>query len=145
MNKIKKAYRQNQLEGVPPERITLMLFEGALGFIDGAREASLAGDGPGRGERITRTLAIIGELQATLDFETGGEIATNLMTLYDYMTRELLKANLHGDADLLSHVADVLRDVRDGWAEMVEQVAADRNKASSAPDESAARRTGSLG
>ena len=126
MNKIKKAYRQNQLEGMPPERVTLMLFDGALGFIDGAREATLAGDHANRGQRISRALAIVGELQATLNLEQGGEIAQNLLGLYDYLTRELLKANLHADAELLTHIATILRDVRTGWAEMVEQVAAER-------------------
>lgn len=126
MNKIKKAYRQNEVEGTPPERITLMLFDGALGFIEAARVACLNGDPAGRGERITRALAIIGELQATLDFEQGGEIAENLMRLYDYITRQLLNASLQADSDLLVHVASVLGEIRDGWAQMIERLAEEK-------------------
>lgn len=135
MNKLKKAYRQNQIEGMPPERITLMLFDGAVGFIDAAREATEADDIATRGERISRALAIIGELQATLNLEQGGEIAENLMALYDYLTRELLKANLNGDAELLGHLARVLGEVRSGWAEMVEQVAQERAAAAAPAEE----------
>lgn len=126
MNRIKKAYRQSQLEGLPPERITLMLFEGAVNFINAAREATLRGDAAVRGERISRALAIVGELQATLNFEAGGEIAQNLMVLYEYLTRELLLANLRADVELMAHLAEVLDEIRAGWAEMVEQVAASR-------------------
>ena len=126
MNKIKKAYRQNQLEGMPPERLTLMLFEGAVNFINVAKEAAAKGDCATRGERISRALAIIGELQATLNLEQGGEIAQNLMVLYDYLTQQLLLANLHSDVELLTHLASVLDEVRSGWAEMVEQVAKER-------------------
>ena len=128
MNKIKKAYRQNQLEGLPAERITLMLFDGAIKFIRAAHEACLNDDTAIRGERISRALAIIGELQATLDFDRGGDIAKNLNGLYDYLTRELLKANLEKNAELLAHLIQVLEEIRSGWAEMVEVVAQQRTE-----------------
>ena len=126
MNKIKKAYRQNQLEGMAPERITLMLYEGAL--------VSFTALGKRRCPVITRVGGSESaepspsseSFRRRSNLEQGGEIAQNLMNLYDYMTRELLKANLRGDADLLSHLANVLDEVRSGWAEMVEQVAQER-------------------
>ncbi len=122
MNKIKKAYRQSQLEGMSPGRITLMLFDGALGFIEAAREASLKGDVPFRGDRASRALAIIGELQATLNMEEGGDVASNLMRLYDYLIREILKANLRDDPELFAHLSQVLGEIRTGWEQMLEEL-----------------------
>jgi len=126
MNKIGMAYRQNQYEGMTPERITLALFDGALRFIEAAKTAISKGDQVRRGERIGRAMAVIGELQATLDLDQGGEVAINLMALYDYLMRTLLMANLHGEVERLQEVQVLLREVRDGWAEMVDQVAASR-------------------
>lgn len=118
-NGYKQAYRSNQFTGMPPERITLALMDGALAELERAKDAFDRRDVATRGEAIGRALAIICELQNTLDLEKGGEVGQNLHDLYSYMVRELLQANLRADASKLPAVKVPLQEIRDGWAEMI--------------------------
>jgi flagellar secretion chaperone FliS len=118
-NGYSQAYRSAQITGMAPERLTLALFEGALMRLDRAQEAIVAGDVAGRGQAIGKAMAIICELQGTLDMEKGGEIAVRLFQLYSYMIRELLQANLHADSKALANARAPLQEIRDGWAEML--------------------------
>jgi flagellar protein FliS len=63
---------------------------------------------------------MIDGLRACLDHQNGGDIATNLAALYEYMTRRLTEGNLRNDPRALDEVADLLDEIRSGW----EQVAA---------------------
>ncbi len=118
-NGYKQAYRSNQFTGMPPERITLALLDGALAELERAQDAFDHKDVPLRGESIGRALAIICELQNTLDLEKGGELGHNLHELYGFMIRELLQANLRADPSKLPTVKVPLKEIRDGWAEMI--------------------------
>ena len=60
-------------------------------------------------------MAIIGELNAALDFSAGGQVAANLSALYDYMVRRLLQASLENKVELLDEVARLLQDIRGAW------------------------------
>ena len=59
--------------------------------------------------------AIVAGLRGSLNFEAGGEIATNLDALYEYLERRLLQANLEADAGMLDEAATLLRQVKEGW------------------------------
>ncbi len=101
-----------------PHRLILMLMDGALERIAGARGAILAGAQETKAGLIHRSVAIIDELRSSLNFEAGGEIAQNLGALYDYCVRQLMKANLESRADLLEEVSNLLREVRSAWIQL---------------------------
>ncbi|MFN2350033.1 MAG: flagellar export chaperone FliS [Thioalkalivibrio sp.] len=98
-----------------PHRLIQMLFEGALERIATARGAMQQGDVSNKGERISRAIEIIEGLRAHLDMDKGGEVAANLESLYEYMTRRLTEANLRNDVAMLDEVANLLREVKVGW------------------------------
>lgn len=123
-----RAYASNKYEGMSPERIVLALFDGALLAMDRAREALTGGDTKLLGEQLSKAMAIIGELQASLDKERGGEISERLDALYGYVLRGLLDANMQKDAEKIGEMRGHITTVRDGWAEMVEQVAKSRSQ-----------------
>ncbi|MGK7609019.1 flagellar export chaperone FliS, partial [Salmonella enterica] len=54
-------------------------------------------------------------LKAGLDQEKGGEIATELSELYDYMIRRLLQANWRNDAQAIEEVEGVLSNNEEAW------------------------------
>lgn len=119
-------YKKNMYEGMPPERITLALFEGALLAIDRAHKASEDGVISTRGEQIGKALAIVGELNMSLKMDVGGELALNLRSLYEYSTFELLEANRTNNREKMMQVRKVLKELRDGWAQMCDEVAKNR-------------------
>jgi flagellar protein FliS len=57
-------------------------------------------------------------LQGALDFEKGGDLATNLNELYSYVTRRLFHANAHNDLAVLDEIHGLMREIRDAWEGM---------------------------
>ena len=113
-----------------PHRLIQMLFEGALERLVRARGMMAQGDLKGKAESISRAINIVNGLQSHLNLEQGGELASNLDALYDYMGRRLLEANLRNDPEILEEVMRLLREVKAGWdalpARLEEQAAETR-------------------
>ena len=101
--------------GADPHRLIQMLFEGVLERVAVARGAMQQGDVATKGERIGRAIDILDGLRMHLDMEQGGELASNLEALYDYMQRRLVEANLRNDVAALDEVANLLREIKSGW------------------------------
>jgi flagellar protein FliS len=114
------AYVRTEIDTAVPEadghRLVLMLFEGALSAVADARIKLTRADIPGRGQAISKAIAIIDEgLRASLDREHGGDIAAQLEDLYRYMCARLMHANLRSDAAALDEVTALLTELHSGW------------------------------
>ena len=64
---------------------------------------------------LARACRIVVGLQGSLDFDRGGELASNLNELYAYMTRRLLHVNAANDLEALAEVASLVRDISEAW------------------------------
>ena len=115
-------YLETQVNTASPERLLIMLYDGAIRFLKEAECAMAEHQVSLQGTLISRTISIINELSATLDHEIGGEIAADLEALYDFMNRELLLANLKDDPNRLGQVRKMLTGLRDTWQKAIEQV-----------------------
>ena len=60
-------------------------------------------------------------MQCSLDLKVGGEFATTMYALYDFMIEELLKANMTKTPGPIQTVERLLGEIRDAWAQMLEQ------------------------
>ena len=98
-----------------PHQLIVMLLDGALDRIAGARGAMANGAQAGKGQLIHKAVSIIDELRASLNFEAGGTLATNMGDLYDYCSHRLMKASLENKPELLDEVAKLLREIRGAW------------------------------
>jgi flagellar protein FliS len=102
-----------------PERLVIMLYDGALKAIYAARTAIAHGDTAVKGESISKAIAIVDNgLRASLDVQAGGEIAANLAALYEYVASRLLYANLKNDQASLDESARLLSELRGAWQEL---------------------------
>ena len=114
------AYRQVSVDSdalaASPHQLVLMLYDGALQTIAAARTQMQVGDIEGKGKSIARAIEIVGSgLAASLDQAAGGEIAANLASLYDYIVRQLVGANIANDQRKLEEAATLLGQMRDTW------------------------------
>jgi len=99
-----------------PHRLTLMLYDAALKYMDRAQVHMAARRIPEKGAAFTMAVRIVEEgLIGTLDLSQG-DLAHNLKSLYEYINRCLLKANLRDDVALLSEARGLLAGMRDTWA-----------------------------
>jgi len=95
--------------------VIAQMYRTALTRIAEAKGSIERGDTGKKGEQIGKALAIVEGLLMSLDNEQGGEIADNLTRLYDYMARNLVKANLEDDAAALDEISGLIRELKDGW------------------------------
>jgi flagellar protein FliS len=117
------AYQQTHVHSRSPLELVVMLYDGALRFVGEARSALDRRDLTAKREAISRTLAIISELQSTLNMQEGGDIAQSLDGIYTYLTSRLLEANIQSDASKLDEIAKLLGTLRSAWAEIASQPA----------------------
>jgi flagellar protein FliS len=112
------TYRQADVQSRTPLQLVVMLYDGALRFSAEAREAMLQRDIRKRAAAISRTMAIVSELQSTLNMEAGGEIAAELDRLYLYVRDRLLDASFRQDVRPLDEAIKVLQALRESWGSL---------------------------
>lgn len=106
---------ESEVNYASPYRIIQMLMEGALSKIATAKGCIERNDIAEKSRQITWGMNIIQGLRTSLDPEKGGEIASNLDALYEYMGRRLLEANVKNDPAILDEVSSLLQEVKAGW------------------------------
>jgi flagellar protein FliS len=113
-----QAYRQTEAQSRSPLELVVMLYDGALRFVGNAAAANTQRDLRARGEAISRALAVLGELQGTLNLSEGGDVARELDRLYGYMQQRLLDVTMKNDGAALTEVEKLLTPLRASWAEI---------------------------
>jgi flagellar protein FliS len=121
-------YKQTAVTTANRGQLLLMLYEAA---IKNVKKASVAVDQRNLSEKgiaIGKAHDIINELNNSLDFNTGGDIARDLERLYHFMTEQLVQANMASSSDpdgakeRLQTIQKLLETLLDGWRGAVEQV-----------------------
>jgi flagellar protein FliS len=115
-------YKQMSIKTANRGQILIMLYEAAIQHVKRASLAIEKNDRNAKGVAIGKAHDIINELMNTLDFEAGGQIATDLERLYQFMTEQLVKANIENNQKLLEDVSKNLITLLAAWKEAVEQV-----------------------
>lgn len=117
------SYRQVATKTATPGQLVLMLFDGALRFLDKALvgfdlddplDSNLAIN-----NNILKAQEILRELNMSLNMEKGGEFATTMRRLYNYYDLQLSQSNLQKDPAGVELVIRLLSVIRGAWAEML--------------------------
>jgi flagellar secretion chaperone FliS len=115
---------QTGVMGASPHRLIVMLYQGARQAIARARMHLQQGNIPERGKAISNAISIIQNgLQQSLNLEVGGEVAARLDTLYTYMERRLLDANVQRDEQMLVEVDRLLATLEEAWLAIAPEAA----------------------
>lgn len=108
-------YKNTQIQTATPGQLILLLYEGGIRFCKLAKLSIEENDIMNANNYILKIQDIISELMASLDAKKGGEIASNLYSLYDYMLEKLLEANLKKNKLAVEEVQKLLEELRDSW------------------------------
>ncbi|MBN2354224.1 MAG: flagellar export chaperone FliS [Spirochaetales bacterium] len=111
------SYKETQIKTATPGKLVIMLYEGAVKFINLALERM--NDKHTGYEKVSNYIIkaqdIVTELMVSLDFDKGGQIAKNLFGLYLYMNRRLIEANIQKDTGILAEIKKLLTELRTAW------------------------------
>ncbi|MFC0187377.1 flagellar export chaperone FliS [Fictibacillus aquaticus] len=112
-----QAYQNNSVQTAPPGELTLMLYNGCLKFIAAGKKAIAEGNAEAKNTNLLKAQRIIQEFMVTLDRNVA--VSENLMTMYDYMNRRLIEANIKSSEEILSEVEGLVSELRDTWKEVI--------------------------
>ena len=115
------TYRRTNVHTRSPLELVVMLYDGALQSLGDARDALARKDVIARTRAVSRALAILTELQGTLNIKDGGAIAEELDRLYAFAINRLVDITTKRDASAIDEIVRVLTPLRDGWSQIAQQ------------------------
>ena len=113
-----QQYRATKVSTASPVDLVVMLYQGVVRFTRAGIEATERGDVQAAHKGFVRAQDIIAELVSTLDHDRGGEVAKQLLALYDYAFRRLVEANCKKDVVPAREVIQIFRDLGMAWQEL---------------------------
>lgn len=120
MNTYINQYKQNEVQTSTPEKILILLYDGAIQFLIKAEKAMQEQDVDGIHTNLVSCQKIILEFMSTINMEEGGDFAARLYNLYDYFYRTLVDANMKKDLSKVKEVLEHLKSLRDTWTKAIE-------------------------
>lgn len=113
------AYRQAGVMTADPKKLVLMCYEEAIRNLKIAKAKYVSHEYEEKAKALIKTQNFICALNSALDFEKGGEIASNLQSLYNYMMHCLTEADLKRDLKAMDHIIWMLIELKSGWEEIM--------------------------
>ena len=108
-------YLTNHYEGMEPEQLILLLFKGALDHIKLVRQGIEENDLQKRGENLSKVIAIISELNVSIDSKINDESTKFLRGLYTAILTELPKISANNDITILDRAEAYIQKLKDIW------------------------------
>ena len=121
-----------------PHKLVVMLFDGALTSLAIALTEMRAKNVAAKGRAISKAIRIIEEgLRASLDKSAGGDIAGSLDSLYEFIARRLVQANLENRPEYIEEAQRLLGELRGAWLAIDPEAAARQAQAMTLPSAAA--------
>lgn len=108
-------YQKNQVAGMSQKDMIVLLYSGALKFLDQAEEELSKDNTNGFADKVERVHRIVYHLYTTLDFEAGGEIADKLGSLYSFVISQLYILNSTRSEKIINDLREILVNLKEGW------------------------------
>ena len=126
MSQAAQTYEENSISTQDKGKLVVMLYEGAIKYLQVARRELEDGDYASKGTYIGKAQDIISELNSSLDMEVGGDLARDLRSLYNFIYGHLSAANIERDVDKIDDCIRLLRQLHGAWEKAAQQTASSR-------------------
>ncbi|RKF19637.1 flagellar export chaperone FliS [Alginatibacterium sediminis] len=120
INQYRQVGIKDQLATADPHRVTQILMQTALENLATAKGFLERGDISSKGKPLAKATTIITSLRDTLDFEKGGDIASNLNDLYVFILARLSEASITNDAAIVTEVIELMLPIKSAWDQIPE-------------------------
>ena len=115
-----KQYQTSNITTATPEKLMILLFDGALQFLQKAKTAIIENNVKERSENIDGARKIIRELMRTIDLENGNDVSKHLFRLYNKMVMNLIKANVQRNVEKVDEVIQDITNIRWGFQKAID-------------------------
>ena len=119
MNQYVKQYQKSSIETASREQILIMLYEGAIQFLNKARVALLNKEYENTHNNLIGAQNIIQEFINSMDREVAPQLAENLISLYEYFIRRLVQANIKKQVEPIDEVLKYLKSLKATWEQAI--------------------------
>jgi len=126
-------YKANEISTVSQIKLIVMLFEGAIRFLGIAKENLTPRKYDVANRNIIKAQDIVTELLLSLNMDEGKDVANSLMSLYVYLKKRLLEANMKKDKVILEECMKILQDLKSSWEELEKKEAGGQKGLPQAP------------
>ena len=126
-------YRKTNVETAGKTDLVILCYEKAIQFLVQARNAYDDGEFEKKANALKKAMDIIEELNCSLDFEKGGQIAKNLDAIYNYLQRRLLEGDVNKDLTVFDEVIRIMGELKEAW-ETIGSNPVDQVDATTVPD-----------
>jgi len=117
-NNAASEYRKRSVEGASPVGLVVLLYGGMITSLMRAIAAVEAGNIEKRVNELNKVLAMLAELQGTLDFEKGGAVAQQLEVFYTVVRSQILEASIKNSKPLLEELVKHMTAVKEAWQQV---------------------------
>lgn len=117
-----KQYLENAVSTEQRGKLIVMLYDGAIKFLNIAKEKLQEGDYALKGVYIGKAQDIVAELNNCLNMEAAPDMANDLRAIYNFIYRTLNEANIERSVEKIESCADILDELRDAWEGVVQSV-----------------------
>lgn len=128
-----EQYRRVQAETSSGADLVLLLYQGAIRFMNRALAALDANNVEGAHNALVRAQDILRELQVTLNHQAGGELAAGLASIYDYCVQRLIEANIRKAPEPVSEVKRIVQELAAAWEEAMRDLRSSGRKGGPQP------------
>ena len=119
MNQYVKQYQKSSIETASREQILIMLYDGAIQFLNKAKIAMKNKDIEEQNKNLIAAQNIIQEFINSLDHEIAPQLAQNLQSLYEYFLRRLVFANIKKKVEPIDEVLQYLKSLKMTWEKAI--------------------------
>ncbi len=109
------TYLEATVLSADPIELVRILYRSAIESVRDARIHLAAREIGARSRSISKAVAVLIELSSCVKSDADPRLARNLVELYDYMQRRLLRANLDQADAPLAEVAGLLDNLSEAW------------------------------
>ncbi len=120
MNQYVKQYQKSSIETASREQILIMLYDGAIQFLNKAKIAMQNKQIEQTHNNLIGAQNIIQEFINSMDREVAPQLAENLISLYEYFIRRLVYANVKKQVEPIDEVLRYLKSLKATWEKAIE-------------------------
>lgn len=114
-NKYAAVHTETLIDEASPHKLIQMLMNGFLMRVNAARGSMERGDFQEKSIQISKASSIVGGLIDGIDIDKGGDIAANLLSLYEYIDVRLFQASAQNSTEILDEVQSLMREIKQAW------------------------------